>query len=40
MAPFIIEKNTASIEDYYGYLKADFSNKFIGGGALMSGCVQ
>ena len=40
MSQLSIEADNASIEDYYGYLKADFANKFIGGGALMSGCVQ
>jgi hypothetical protein len=40
MCEIKMESNTASIEDYYGYLKADFANKFLGGGALMSGCVQ
>lgn len=29
-----------SIEDFYGTIKADFANKFIGGGSLTTGCVQ
>ena len=40
MCKLTIDKNDASIEDYYGHLKADFANKFLGGGALLSGCVQ
>lgn len=40
MCNLTIDKNDASIEDYYGQLKADFANKFLGGGALLSGCVQ
>lgn len=35
-----MEDNNVSIEEFYGDLKADFANKFLGGGALMSGCVQ
>lgn len=40
MSRLSIEGDEASIEDYYGCLKADFANKFLGGGALLSGCVQ
>lgn len=29
-----------SIEDFYGDVKVDFANSYIGGGALSSGCVQ
>ena len=29
-----------SIEDYDGDGKADFANKYIGGGSLGAGCVQ
>ena len=36
----IIAENNVSIEDYYGDVKIDFANKFIGGGAFHSGCVQ
>lgn len=36
----IITKDEASIEEYFGEIKADFANKFIGGGALGQGCVQ
>ncbi len=35
-----IEHDNASIQDYIGYLKVDFANKFIGGGALTEGNVQ
>jgi hypothetical protein len=40
MCKVTFEKDDTSIEDFYGDLKADFANKFLGGGALMSGCVQ
>lgn len=40
MAHLKMESDNASIEDYYGELKADFANKYLGGGSLMSGCVQ
>jgi poly(ADP-ribose) glycohydrolase len=40
MSKLTIESNEASIENYNGDLKADFANKFLGGGALLSGCVQ
>jgi hypothetical protein len=40
MSPIIWAGDNQSIEDYYGDLKIDFANKYIGGGALMSGCVQ
>ena len=40
MSEVIIESDTKSIEDYYGCIKADFANKYLGGGALMGGCVQ
>lgn len=36
----IIAENDESIEEYYGDVKIDFANKFIGGGAFHSGCVQ
>jgi len=35
-----ITTDETSIESYYGQIKVDFANKFIGGGALSSGCVQ
>ena len=40
MCKITIASDTASIEDYYGDLKVDFANSYIGGGALSSGCVQ
>ena len=40
MCKITIANDTASIEDYYGDLKVDFANSYIGGGALSSGCVQ
>lgn len=35
-----IEHDKANIQDFIGYLKVDFANKFIGGGALTDGNVQ
>jgi poly(ADP-ribose) glycohydrolase len=35
-----MQSDKASIEDFIGEVKVDFANKFIGGGALHSGCVQ
>ena len=35
-----IKSNNDSIEDFYGHGKIDFANKYIGGGALHTGCVQ
>ena len=29
-----------SIENYFGDVKVDFANKYIGGGSLTAGCVQ
>lgn len=40
MCPLKMAPDNASIEDYYGCLKADFANKYLGGGALTYGCVQ
>ncbi len=40
MSHIIWAEDSSSIEDFYGDLKIDFANKYIGGGALMSGCVQ
>lgn len=40
MKPYQITQNSDSIENYYGQAKVDFANKYIGGGALHSGCVQ
>ncbi len=40
MADIKLEGDQASIEDYCGHLKADFANKYLGGGALTYGCVQ
>lgn len=40
MGPYKMEQDHVSIEQFYGDLKVDFANKFLGGGALMSGCVQ
>ena len=35
-----IKEDTASIEEFYGCIKADFANQYLGGGSLMTGCVQ
>ena len=35
-----ITSNDASIEDFYGQVKIDFANKYIGGGSLTDGNVQ
>lgn len=40
MGEYLIAPDTASIEDYWGGLKVDFANKYIGGGALIGGNVQ
>jgi len=40
MAKLSFQDENSSIEHHYGCLKADFANKFLGGGALMTGCVQ
>lgn len=40
MCKMTIVCDNASIEDYYGDLKVDFANSYIGGGALSGGCVQ
>lgn len=40
MTTYDIRSDTESIEDFTGNVKVDFANKFIGGGALVHGCVQ
>lgn len=40
MCKIMICKNDKSIEEFYGILKVDFANRYIGGGALGYGCVQ
>ena len=40
MNKITVEHDKKSIEEYYGHLKADFANKYIGGGSLTQGCVQ
>jgi len=40
MLKYHMQSDKASIEDFIGEVKVDFANKFIGGGALHSGCVQ
>lgn len=40
MTKLTVEEDQTSIEKFYGALKADFANKYIGGGALSFGCVQ
>lgn len=40
MSTPLIQNNQASIEDFFGALKVDFANMYIGGGALMGGLVQ
>ena len=35
MLPFEIAADNSSIEHYYGSLKVDFANEFIGGGSLI-----
>ena len=40
MLPFEIAADNSSIEHYYGSLKVDFANEFIGGGSLIGGNVQ
>jgi hypothetical protein len=39
MGRLLFQEEDSSIEDYYGCLKADFANRYLGGGALMAGCV-
>lgn len=36
----VIGHDRESIEEYYGEVKVDFANKFIGGGSFHAGCVQ
>lgn len=40
LCKFTMTGDNESIEDFYGEVKVDFANSFIGGGALSSGCVQ
>jgi poly(ADP-ribose) glycohydrolase len=40
MKSFEIKTSGRSIEEAMGSGKVDFANKFIGGGALRTGCVQ
>lgn len=40
MCKIVMAGDNQSIEDYYGEIKVDFANQFIGGGALSHGCVQ
>lgn len=35
-----IGQDKESIEEYFGEVKVDFANKFIGGGSFHTGCVQ
>lgn len=35
-----IEKNGVSIEQFFGTIKIDFANQYIGGGALWAGNLQ
>lgn len=36
----IIAQDKESIEEYFGDVKVDFANKYIGGGSFGGGCVQ
>lgn len=40
MEELIMKGDNSDIEDFYGSLKIDFSNKYIGGGSLIYGCAQ
>lgn len=40
MMPYELKSDPESIEKFTGHVKVDFANKYIGGGALGSGCVQ
>lgn len=40
MTQICVKDNDADIEDQFQNLKVDFSNKYIGGGALIHGSVQ
>lgn len=40
MSEIVMKADNDSIENYYGQIKVDFANRFIGGGALSYGCVQ
>lgn len=40
LCKFTMTGDNESIEDFFGQVKVDFANSFIGGGALSSGCVQ
>lgn len=40
MCELFVEDDKKDIEDFYGEIKVDFANKYIGGGSLTFGSVQ